>query len=120
MKNTLLIIFILVITAIPAIVSGQKHQSPEDQIRHHLRLDPKAPIDIWTIRSKVLTIVHIGQPAQSVEIAMSPYGLGRASESKLTPCWPGDRGLVCAFEADATDPGGKRTYWIEFHYRGKS
>ncbi|MBM2838529.1 MAG: hypothetical protein HW415_1154 [Deltaproteobacteria bacterium] len=118
MKVTVLIVTMLLI-ALPTISNGQKDQSPEDQIRRHLRLDPKASIDIWSIRSKVLTIVHISQPWQSVEQAMSAYGLDRSSETKKTPCWPGDNGLVCSFKADALDPGGKRTYWIEFFYWGE-
>ena len=58
MKKSLLIVAMLLI-ALPTITIGQKNQTPEDQIRRHLRLAPKAPIDIWSIRSKVLTIVHI-------------------------------------------------------------
>ena len=117
MKKCFLIVAVLII-ALTSIANGQKNESPEEQIRRHLRLDPKAPIDIWSIRSKVLQIVHIGQPWQSVEKAMAPYGLDRYSEARPTPCGPGDNGLLCSFQADAEDPGGKRTYWIEFFYWG--
>lgn len=119
MKVTSLAIATLFIV-LPLTSSGQGHRSPEDQIRYHLRLDPAAPIDIWLIRAKVLTIVRIGQPWQSVERAMSAYGLGRSSEAQQTPCWPGDNGLLCQFKANTSDPGGKRTYWIEFFYWGKT
>jgi hypothetical protein len=118
MKATNLVLASLFIV-LPTIGNAQESRSPEDQIRHHLRLDPAAPFDIWSIRAKVLTIVHIGQPWQSVENAMSNYGLGRSSETQQTPCWPGDNGLLCQFKASPSDPGGKRTYWIEFFYWGK-
>ena len=117
MRVTLLAV-LAVLMILPVASNGQVYQSPEDKIRHHLRMDLTAPFDIWAVRSKVLKIVHLGQPWQSVEKAMTAYGLGISSESQTTPCWPGDNGPVCEFKAAPSEPGGKRTYWVEFFFRG--
>ena len=105
-------VFIVVVVMKP---DGLRY--PEKQIRQHLRMDPAAPIDIWSVRSKVLTIVHIGEQSQDVMRAISGYGLGITTEQQPTPCWPGDNGPLCAFYANAWDPGGKRQYWIEFFFK---
>jgi hypothetical protein len=64
--------------------------------------------------------VKIGQPWESVEKDISAFGwsrsLSRSMDSQKPNCWPGDNGLICEFKADASDPGGERTYWIEFFY----
>jgi len=116
--KTLLVLALLV--AFPTISSAEKKVSPEDQIRQHFKLPPNSPIDLSKIRAKVLTVVRIGQPWQEVEKAISVFDLkrspSRSKDSHKPSCWPGDNGLVCEFRADASDPGGKRTYWIEFFY----
>lgn len=118
MIKTLLVVALFV--AFPTISRAENKVSPEDQIRQHLKLPPNSQVDLWKIRAKVLTVVRIGQPWQEVEKAISVFDLKRSpSRSKDTQkpqCWPGDNGLVCEFRADASDPGGKRTYWIEFFY----
>jgi hypothetical protein len=119
MKITTLLMLVLLM-AFPSISSAEKKGNPEDQIRQHLKLPPNTTIDLWKIRAKVLTAVHIGQPWQEVEKAISVFGLkrslSRSTDTQKPQCWPGDNGLVCEFKADASDPGGKRAYWIEFFY----
>jgi hypothetical protein len=118
MIKTILVLALLVI--FPSISSAEKKVSPEDQIRQHLKLPPNSPIDLWKIRAKVMQVVHVGQPWQDVEKAISVFGfkrnIGRSEDSQKPSCWPGDNGLICEFRADASDPGGKRGYWIEFFY----
>lgn len=118
MINTILVLTFLVV--FPPISSAEKKVIPEDQIRQHLKLPPNSPIDLREIRAKVMQVVHFRQPWQDAEKAITVFGfkrnLGRSEDSQKPNCWPGDNGLICEFRTDASDPGGKREYWIEFFY----
>lgn len=115
-----ILLTLALLVAFSSISCAENKVSPEDQIRKQLKLPPNSPIDLWKIRAKVLTMVRIGQPWQEVEKAISVFDLkrspNRSKDTQKPQCWPGDNGLVCEFRADASDPGGKRVYWIEFFY----